>query len=82
MNLYLAIKQNYTDVLNIKTSHITLKSGQSKTIEIEITPKTIGNKEYKFVIAGSMNKEFTMNYASNSEISNTNFVSNYNTKTN
>jgi beta-galactosidase beta subunit/5-hydroxyisourate hydrolase-like protein (transthyretin family) len=82
MSLYLAIKPNYTDILLLQTNNLTLSAGQSKTVKVEITPKTIGSKEYTFVIAGSVNKEYTLNYTSNSEVSNINFVSNYETKTN
>ncbi len=82
MNLYLAIKPNYVDTLILNTNNLTLTAGQSKTIKVDITPNTLGNKEYIFVVSGTKNLEYVLNYTSNSEIDNVNFVSNYDFKTN
>lgn len=82
MNLYLSIKPNYIDTLQLLSSNITLNAGQSKTIKVKITPNSLGNKEYNLIVKGSKNAEYTLNYTSNSEISNVNFVSSYDNKTN
>jgi len=80
--LALAVDPQNSDSFALSQNALTIDAGMTKTVYVNITPKTIGSKNYVFIVSGSVNKQTVINYTSNSEQDIASFVTGYQNKVN
>lgn len=80
--LALSVEPQGQDVILLNKVALNLTAGETANVNADIIPRSVGSKTYTLHINGSVSKDVTLNYTSNSEAGIINYVSNYLSKVN
>jgi|GEM_PF-2630938 len=80
--LALTIEPQGQDVILLNKTALNINAGETQSVYADVIPRSVGSKSYILHIAGSIDKDVTINYTSNSEAGIVNYVSNYLSKAN